>query len=134
MNRQIVEAAVAKANGNMSAAARALGCAKSTVQKTMGRHPDCAAGKRNEGTLTAAAILARFNVIDRVMAKINSLPDDEFRRDNDMIALAGLTKSAWEKARKSAKVKACQVRLPDASSVYGKAKDAAVLRRRLLEE
>jgi len=40
MNIETAEAAVLKTNGNVAAAARSLGVAKSTVQKALGRHPD----------------------------------------------------------------------------------------------
>jgi len=41
-----LRAALAETGGNMSAAARILGCAKSTVQKAVGRHPDSKAERR----------------------------------------------------------------------------------------
>jgi hypothetical protein len=51
MDKAKAEAAVKAAGGNVAAAARALGVAKSTVQKAMGRHPDA---RRNDDATIAS--------------------------------------------------------------------------------
>jgi len=135
MDRSVVEAAVAEAGGNMSAAARKLGVARSTVQRAMGRRAvstrEPGRAKR-AGALTMGDILEEFNIADKLMKFIGALEDDEFKRESDM-AQAAPSRTAWEKAKKKDSVKACQVKLPDGTSVWGKPKDAEVLRRKLLE-
>jgi len=89
--------------------------------------------QQKTGALTMAKILAQFNTTDKIIDVINSLPADEFKRAAELVHAAGITSTAWDKAKKHDKIKACQVRLPDGSYVYGKRKDADALRKQLME-
>jgi uncharacterized protein (DUF433 family) len=89
--------------------------------------------KQKGGVLTIDTIISQFNTAEKVMAAIEALPADEFKRDSDIIVIAGITRAGWDKAKRNDKVKACAVRLPDGSFVWGKKHDAAKLRSKLME-
>jgi len=118
-----------------------LGINCSTVSRAFGGRSDTptkgeavkAPTKPKTGVLTTDSIVSQFNTTEKILGALNDLPADEFKRDSDMILLAGITKAAWDKAKRGEKVKAAQVRLPDGSFVWGKPKDAAILRRKLME-
>jgi hypothetical protein len=87
----------------------------------------------NSPTMTVESILKAFTPVESLIDAINALPAGEFRRDEDMRILAGMSTAKWSQAKRSKRAESCRVRLPDGSCVWGRDDDAAVLKRRLLE-
>jgi hypothetical protein len=90
------------------------------------------ASKKSVG-MTMDDIVAKFNPASTFLAVLEGEPHGEFLTDIDMMTKCGMTKAAWDRLRKSDKVKKCKVTLPDCSVVWAREKDADMLRQKLLE-
>ena len=110
-----------------------MGVSKSTIQEAFGVRKRGRKQEPKAASLTLDALLGKYSPVERILRAIEALPDGEYKADDDMRELAGLTRSTWDRSKTCEKVKKSRVRVPDGSYVWGKAKDAAVLRRKLLE-
>ena len=124
------------------AAARGLGMVEGTFRKKYNQWAAeelgvvaVAQSKKPQQSIgmTMDFIVAKFNPASTFFAVLDGEPHGEFLTDIDMMTKCGMTKAAWERLRKSDKVKKCKVTLPDCSVVWAREKDADMLRQKLLE-
>ena len=133
---------VADGEHSCAGAARGLGMVESTFRKKYNKWAAEELGavvvtqikqpKKSIG-MTMDFIVAKFNPASTFFAVLDGEPHGEFLTDIDMMTKCGMTKAAWERLRKSDKVKKCKVTLPDCSVVWAREKDADMLRQKLLE-
>ena len=109
--------ALGRAGGNMTAAARILGVAKSTVQKAMGRHPDAAKDRRGAAstkkpptrtkTISEADLLMETDLETRaregLRRELVSLGAGEYIKDFELRKMCGCSgdQSTWRTVSQS---------------------------------